>query len=104
MHGNAFRLADSAEVAGDRILRVAETPVGAVALVRIEGRVHALGDRCPHAAALLSQGFIERRALVCPTHFAAFDVETGAATDAPPGCRAAAVFSVVERDGGLFLA
>src|SRR5580704_17425709 len=30
-----------------------------VALCRIDGRVHALDDMCPHAFAQLSQGFVE---------------------------------------------
>ena len=81
-------IARAADIAEGMILRVADTPAGPLAIVRMEDGYHALRDRCPHAAARLSEGFIDGRAVVCPTHFAAFDVVTGVARDAPKSCPA----------------
>jgi nitrite reductase/ring-hydroxylating ferredoxin subunit len=39
--------------------------------------VHALGDVCPHAYALLSQGFVENGLIECPLHGAQFEIATG---------------------------
>lgn len=39
--------------------------------------IHALEDVCPHAFALLSQGFQEDGVIECPLHAARFDIATG---------------------------
>lgn len=39
--------------------------------------VHAIEDVCPHAYALLSQGFLEDGVIECPLHAARFEVATG---------------------------
>ena len=39
--------------------------------------VHALEDVCPHAYALLSQGFQEDGVIECALHGARFDIATG---------------------------
>ena len=54
-----------------------------IALCRIDGRVHAFDDICPHAYALLSQGFVEDNEIECPLHGARFEIATGKCT-APP--------------------
>jgi nitrite reductase/ring-hydroxylating ferredoxin subunit len=40
-------------------------------------KVHALEDVCPHAFALLSQGFRENGIIECPLHAAQFEVASG---------------------------
>lgn len=40
-------------------------------------QLHALEDVCPHAFALLSQGFQEDGQIECPLHAARFDIATG---------------------------
>ena len=40
-------------------------------------QVHALEDICPHAYALLSQGFVEDGQIECPLHAARFDIASG---------------------------
>ncbi len=40
-------------------------------------QVHALEDVCPHAFALLSQGFRENGIIECPLHAAQFEVTSG---------------------------
>jgi nitrite reductase/ring-hydroxylating ferredoxin subunit len=43
----------------------------------VDGQVHAIDDICPHAEALLSQGFVEGGVVECPLHGARFDIATG---------------------------
>ncbi len=40
-------------------------------------KVFALEDVCPHAFALLSQGFRENGVIECPLHAAQFDIRSG---------------------------
>ena len=54
------------EVAGQR-----------VGLFLLGDQVHALDDVCPHAFAMLSQGFQENGQIECPLHAARFDIATG---------------------------
>ena len=50
-----------------------------------DGQVQALEDVCPHAYALLSQGFVEDGKVECPLHEAVFDVKTGQCLHGPGG-------------------
>ena len=54
-----------------------------IALCRIDGKVYAFDDVCPHAYALLSQGFVEGNEIECPLHGARFEIATGKCV-APP--------------------
>ena len=49
-------------------------PIG---LYLLGDQVHAIEDVCPHAEALLSQGFVENGVIECPLHGAQFDIATG---------------------------
>ena len=51
----------------------------------IECEYFALEDVCPHAYALLSQGFVEDGKVECPLHEAVFDVKTGQCLHGPGG-------------------
>jgi nitrite reductase/ring-hydroxylating ferredoxin subunit len=61
----------------------ADFPVGVdvngqkLGLFLLGDEVHALEDVCPHAYALLSQGFQEDGVIECPLHAARFDIATG---------------------------
>ncbi len=59
---------------GKLVVQIAEWQV---LLLRIDGVVHALNDRCTHAASPLSEGRVRRGAIMCPLHGARFDVATG---------------------------
>jgi nitrite reductase (NADH) small subunit len=54
-----------------------------VALIRVEGRLHALEDTCPHRAGPLSEGDLDGHLLHCPLHAWPFDVRTGACPTNP---------------------
>ena len=52
-----------------------------ICLANVDGELHALDNLCPHRQGPLGQGWIEGRAVVCPWHAWAFDVETGIAEE-----------------------
>ncbi len=81
----AFPLLDEADLAGrlGLVARVDCTPVGPVAIYQIDGVVHAVADRCPHAGARLSEGELDRQQVTCPRHGSQFDVCTGERTRGP---------------------
>ena len=58
----------------------------AIALFRVGDRVYAVGDRCPHGRASLSEGRIDvtREEVVCPWHDGRFDLSTGHRVSGPP--------------------
>lgn len=64
------------------VLRVKVGPQ-ALAVVNSEGQLYALNDQCPHAGALLSEGSIEGRYLVCAWHGRAYDLVTRAVRGLP---------------------
>ncbi len=72
-------LADLADVAGrlGMVVRVADTPVGPVALYQLDGRLVAACDVCPHAGARLSDGALDATVVTCPSHGSRFDLSNG---------------------------
>ena len=54
-----------------------------IGIYLIDGEYYALEDVCPHAYALLSQGFVEDGKVECPLHEAVFDVKTGQCLHGP---------------------
>jgi 3-phenylpropionate/trans-cinnamate dioxygenase ferredoxin subunit len=48
-----------------------------IGLFRLDGAIHAIEDICPHAFALLSEGFVDGSTVECPLHEALFDIPTG---------------------------
>lgn len=54
-----------------------------IAIYNLAGQFYATDDRCTHAEASLSEGQIQGDEIVCPLHFATFDIRTGACTGPP---------------------
>ncbi len=48
-----------------------------IAVFKLGDTFHATDNVCPHAFALLSDGFVEDGAVECPLHAAKFDIVTG---------------------------
>jgi len=90
-----FLVAGSA-VAEGAVLRVDDPKLGALAVTRINGQVHAVADACPHAVASLSDGFVADGHIVCPVHFAEFDLVDGTPRNAPAGCGTLTICAVSE--------
>jgi chlorite dismutase len=75
--------------------RVGEIPPGgskrvyngadAIALFNVDGELRAVGDRCPHGRASLSEGSVDGDGctLNCPWHGGKFNIETGEPTGGP---------------------
>jgi nitrite reductase/ring-hydroxylating ferredoxin subunit len=49
----------------------------AVLVANVDGKFCAMDDRCGHMNAMLSMGTLIGKTVVCPFHFAEFDVTTG---------------------------
>jgi nitrite reductase/ring-hydroxylating ferredoxin subunit len=46
-------------------------------LVKTDGKLYAIQNKCPHAGAELSNGWCIKRKIICPYHRHEFDLETG---------------------------
>jgi nitrite reductase/ring-hydroxylating ferredoxin subunit len=87
----------------ERVCAVSDVPPGTakrvaingtpIAIFNIEGTFYATADRCTHARASLSDGFLDGFLIECPLHQGSFDVRTGQAV-APPCKRPLQVYSV----------
>ena len=64
-----------------------------------EGEVFALAGICPHAYALMCDGFLSGAEIECPLHAATFDIRTGQCLSGPPGTRDLATYEA-KVDGG----
>lgn len=94
------------------IAPLADLPDGRGVLVEVEGErialfrtgesVHALGDRCSHAEASLSEGDVFDGEVECPRHGSPFDLETGE-PGALPATTPVPVFPTTVRDGVVYL-
>lgn len=65
----------------------------AIGVYDVDGELHAIEDICPHAAANLTQGFVDGCEVECPLHNAVFDVTTGKHLRGEP-CRDVKTFPV----------
>ncbi len=74
----------------------------AVAVAVVDGELHAFDDTCPHAGCSLADGELDEQNVVCPCHFARFDVTTGAVVEGP-ATSGVGVWSVTFTDGTLEL-
>jgi len=57
----------------------------AIALFRVNGRLHAVSDRCTHGRGSLSEGVLDpaRCVLTCPWHGGQFDITSGEPLQGP---------------------
>ncbi len=68
-----------------------------VALFKVDGKVHAIDNTCPHRGGPLADGPLEGTVVRCPLHMWSFDVRTGSSPGRPGvgvGCYA------VSEEGG----
>ncbi len=54
-----------------------------VMIANVDGKYYAMDDRCGHMNAKLSMGVLKGKTVICPFHFAEFDVTTGRVTKEP---------------------
>ena len=48
-----------------------------VLLFNIDGTFHAVDESCPHRECSMEKGELDGKVIVCPCHYAKFDLETG---------------------------
>ena len=76
----------------------------AIAVVRIDDAVYAIGDRCSHADVSLSDGEVlcDSKELECIKHGSAFSLETGEPSTLP-ATQPVPVFVAEVREGHVYL-
>lgn len=72
-----------------------------IVLVRRGSRVTALENRCPHAGAPLSEGFVEGDRITCSWHGWTFELDGGRCPDDPSAC--VPTYDVRIEDGMVFV-
>jgi 3-phenylpropionate/trans-cinnamate dioxygenase ferredoxin component len=70
-----------------------------VLLTNLEGTYHAIDDWCNHAGCLLSKGPLEGELIVCPCHYAEFNVKSGELASLPRICEDQARYELRIEDG-----
>ena len=48
-----------------------------ILIANVEGKFYAVGDRCPHLNAKVSEGTLNKTVVTCPRHLSKFDVTNG---------------------------
>jgi nitrite reductase/ring-hydroxylating ferredoxin subunit len=72
----------------------------AIALLKSEGRIRAIDNRCPHMGYPMSEGTLTNGIVICDWHNARFDAASGCTFD--PWADDLPVFPVDIRDGEVF--
>lgn len=54
-----------------------------VLLIKQEGRIYAIGERCAHLGGPLAEGTLGRLSIKCPWHGSTYSLETGKVLDGP---------------------
>lgn len=73
-----------------------------IALFRVGDDVYAIGDRCSHAEASLSEGEVFDKAVECPRHGSEFDLRTGEPASLP-ATSPVPTYDVTVEDGTVYL-
>jgi 3-phenylpropionate/trans-cinnamate dioxygenase ferredoxin subunit len=76
-----------------KTLKVADVPEGqarvfagdgqSLAICHAEGRFYVIDNLCTHDGGPLGEGELEDHCIVCPRHYAKFDIQTGKAMTLP---------------------
>ncbi|MGH8801178.1 MAG: Rieske (2Fe-2S) protein [Casimicrobiaceae bacterium] len=78
-------------------VRIGDKEIG---IYRVGGTLHAIEDVCPHAYALLTQGFVDGENIECSLHGAVFSIRSGKCLKEPGG-RDLSTYQVRECDGNI---
>ena len=70
--------------------------------VRLDGKVYAVGNKCPHYECALNEGTLFGHEIICKCHDARFDVTTGRMISAP-SLKDLPVYPVRLEDGEIWL-
>ena len=100
----ATRVCALADIEPGTALRVEVPGVTAIALVRLDDDVYAIGDRCTHQDVSLSEGEIDPddKTLECWKHGSTFSLLTGEPT-VLPATKPTPVYEVTIIDGDVYV-
>ena len=73
-----------------------------VLLCRVDGRFHAVANRCSHASQALAAGRLRGHQITCPLHGARFDIRTGEPLS-PPATEGITTFPVMVENGKVYI-
>jgi len=73
-----------------------------IAIFLVDGEVFAIGDRCSHAEASLSEGEVYDHEIECPRHGSAFDLRSGKPLSLP-ATKPVPVYSVTIEEGTVYV-
>jgi 3-phenylpropionate/trans-cinnamate dioxygenase ferredoxin subunit len=73
-----------------------------IAVFRVNGEVHAIGDRCSHAEASLAEGDVFGLEVECPRHGSEFNLVTGEPASLP-ATRPVPVYRAAVEEGDVVL-
>lgn len=73
-----------------------------IAMFRVGDDIYAIGDRCSHAEASLSEGEVFGTDVECPRHGSEFDLKTGEPSSLP-ATASVPVYEATVEDGTVFL-
>lgn len=59
------------------VMKRVEAGKKGILVVRVKGRLYAIGDKCTHMGCSLSEGQMEESVVTCPCHGTKFDVTNG---------------------------
>ena len=97
------RVAEDADLGEGCLLSVGLGKERRVCLVRVNGDVFAIDDRCTHAEYPLSEGSVgSDYELECPLHGAVFDVRDGS-VKSPPAEESVRTYEVKIENGGIWV-
>ncbi|MEW6470719.1 MAG: bifunctional 3-phenylpropionate/cinnamic acid dioxygenase ferredoxin subunit [Actinomycetota bacterium] len=102
---------DGRLIVWERVCSVGDIPAGEgvlidddepIAIFNVGGQFRAVADRCSHADASLSKGYVENDTVACPEHGSKFSLLTGEAFS-PPATLPVRVYPVKIEDGYVFV-
>jgi len=102
MSGSWKLLADAADISPDTGTLRTMVDGEAVCIYKLEDRICATQDRCPHGNASLSEGYVENGTIECPLHQGVFDIASGAPL-CPPVTTPIKVYAVKVEDGRIYI-
>ena len=70
------KVAETKDVPVGKMIHV-EVDGNEILIANVGGKFYALGDRCPHLHAKVSEGTLSDSIVTCPRHLSTFDVRTG---------------------------
>lgn len=97
-----IRLCGVGDVADGEILKIDRDGGEPLAVYLFEGQYFVSDDTCPHSQASLAEGYLEDGRVICPVHFAEFDLGTGQVHNPPIGCGKLRFYPVTIADGAVF--